>query len=588
MRISMIWAVLGLAVTLAGAPAVAQAPQHKHYEEAEGTESAAPTGALVPRLQSLGRHRFLVTTASAQAQAFIDQGVNLSYGFNHAEAGRAFREAARLDPDGAMAYWGQSLVLGPNINVPMDPADEPKALELVRQAVAMRGGVSPREQAYIDALAERYAGKPGKPEERPARDRAYADAMRGVMLRYPDDLDAATLFAEALMDLRPWNYWTRDGKPYPETLEVVAVLESVLDRNPMHPGAAHLYIHAMEATQPKRAEAAADRLAGLMPGAGHMVHMPAHIYMRVGRYADASAANEQAILADEDYIAQCRAQGIYPMAYYPHNIHFLWAAATMEGRSAVALEAAKKVASQVSDEMMEQLPILGGFRVVRYYALTRFGHWDEMLAEPSPPASQPYVKATWHYARGLAFVRTGKTDKAEGELAALRKALEQIPPEMTLFSPNRARAILGIGPEVLAGEIAAARKDYDRAVAHLEKAVRLEDGLTYTEPEEWHFSPRLALGAVLLDAGRAAEAETVYWDELRQSPEGGWALYGVVRALEAQGQGRRSRHGQGALPTGLGPGGRGVERVANVGRSGCRPQLLKAAQSSAGAASSHS
>jgi tetratricopeptide (TPR) repeat protein len=316
----------------------------------------------------------------------------------------------------------------------------------------------------------------------------------------------------------------------------VAVLESVLDRNPVHPGATHLYIHTMEATHPRRAEAAADRLAGLMPGAGHMVHMPSHIYMRVGRYADAAAANERAVAADEDYITQCRAQGIYPMAYYPHNIHFLWAASTMEGRGAVSVEAARKTASQVSDEMLEELPLLAGFRVIPYYALTRFGRWDAMLAEPAPPPSQAYLAGSWHYARGLAFLGKGRVAEAEAELAALATALDAVPADQTLFSPNTARAILAIAPEVLGGEIAARRGDFDLAIARLERAVRLEDGLVYTEPEEWHYSPRLALGAVLLAAGRPAEAETVYWEELRQSPESGWALFGVAQALAAQGR----------------------------------------------------
>ncbi len=510
----------------------AQTPNHQHYEKSAEAEKPAPTGELAPRLQNLGTHAFPVTTRSPQAQKFVNQGLRLSYGFNHAEAGRAFREAARLDPACAMAVWGQALVLGPNINVPMAPEDEPKAHALAQKAVALKAKATPRERAYIDALAQRYSGRA---EDRATRDRAYAEAMRSVMKRFPADLDAATLFAEAVMDLRPWGYWMPDGTPYAETPEAVAVIESVLERNPDHPGANHLYIHLLEPTaQAARAEAAADRLLKLMPGAGHIVHMPSHIYMRVGRYADASSANEQAVKADEDYIAQCRAQGIYPMGYYPHNIHFLWSASSMEGRSQAAIEAARKVAARVDDEAMDGLPLLAGFRVVPFYALTRFGRWDEMLAERAPADRFLYLKGTWHYARGLAHLGKGQLDEAEKELAEVRRIAAEPALDFTLFSPNTAAAIFAIAPEVLAGELAAKRKDYDRAIAHLERGVRLEDGLVYTEPAEWHYPVRHALAAVLLQAARAKEAETVYWDDLRRNPENGWALFGLAEALKAQ------------------------------------------------------
>lgn len=533
---------LGLAVpaALAQAPEHKQAPkpagkpEHKHYAESKESQKPSLTGQLAPRLQNLGTHVFPVTTKSEPAQLFINQGMSLAYGFNHAEAGRSFREAARLDPECAMAYWGQALVLGPNINMPMSPEEEPKAYALAQKAVAMKAKASPREQALIDTLARRYSGRK---EDRAANDRAYADAMREVARGLPDDLDAATLFAEALMDLRPWNYWTPDGKPYPETPEMVATLESVLARNPQHPGANHYYIHVMEPTKDaEKAEAAADRLAKLMPGAGHMVHMPGHIYMRIGRYADAVASNEQAILADEDYITQCRAQGLYPMAYYPHNIHFLWSAAAMEGRSRQAIDASRKVASKVTDAMLKEVPILAGFRVVPYYALTRFGHWDEMLREPAPPEGQLFLKGTWHYARGTAFAAKGELDTADKELAEVRRIAGDPSLNVTLFSPNTAAAILAIAPEVLAGDLAARRKQYDEAIAHLERGVRLEDGLVYTEPAEWHYPVRQMLGAVLLEAGRAREAETVYWEDLKRNRDNGWSLFGLEQALRAQGR----------------------------------------------------
>jgi tetratricopeptide (TPR) repeat protein len=507
-------------------------PNHVHYK-APTQQSVSPTGAVAPRLQKLGTHIFPVSTKDKQAQLFMNQGLNLSYAFNHAEAGRAYREAERLDPKLAIAYWGEALALGPNINAPMDPANEPTALEVIKKAIALKPKASPREQALIDALAQRYSGRA---EDRRARDVAYADAMRKVHLQFPDDQDIAMLYVESVMDLRPWGYWTRDGRPYERTAEIVALTEKIIAQNPNHPGALHLYIHLMEAYQAEKAEPAADRLLTLMPAAGHMVHMPAHIYQRVGRYADATKSNEMAIAADEDYIAQCRAQGLYPMAYYPHNLHFLWFASTAEGNSKMAIEAARKAASRVDDETLKAVPLLAGFRVVPYYALTRFSKWDEMLREPEPPATSPYLRGSWHYARGTAFLGKGQTSDAEQELAKLIEIMSDKSLDQPLFSPNTAHAVLTIAQEVVTGEIAAAKKNYDEAVAHLERAVRLEDALVYTEPAEFHFPPRQALGAVLLEAKRPAEAETVYWEDLKRNRESGWSLYGLMQALKAQGK----------------------------------------------------
>jgi tetratricopeptide (TPR) repeat protein len=415
----------------------------------------------------------------------------------------------------------------------MDPEAEPEAFELARQAVALEEGASERERALIDALAVRYTGDP---DDRAANDAAFADAMAQVAERFPDDLDVATFYVESMMDLRPWNYWMPDGTPYEGTQEIVALIESILERNPDHPGALHLYIHLMEANHPERAEEPADRLLPLMPGAGHIVHMPSHIYQRVGRYADSARANELAIVADEDYITQCRAQGLYPMAYYPHNVHFLWFAATMEGRGEVAVDAARKVASGVDDATLAELPLLAGFRVVPYYALTRFGHWDEMLAEPAPPAGDPFLTGMWHYARGMARVAKGELEAAAEELAAVEAMVGDPALDYPMFSPNTAADILAVAPYVLGGELAAARGEHERAIPLLERAVRLEDGLVYTEPSEWHFPPRHALAAALLGAGRPDEAETVYWQDLARHPENGWALSGLARALRAQGK----------------------------------------------------
>lgn len=513
-------------------------PSHVHYGANENLEKPGPTGELAPRLQNLGTHTFPVSClAGDDAQKYFNQGVNLAWGFNHAEAARAFREVIRRRPDCAMGYWGHALVLGPNINAPMDAAAEPQAYELIRKAMELRGSVSPRERDYIEALARRYSGKP---EDRAANDRAYAGAMRALAKKYPDDLEAATLFAEALMDLRPWDYWTRDGVPYDGTGEIVAALERVMAANPDHPGALHLWIHVMEPTaEPGRAEQAADRLLPLMPAAGHMVHMPSHIYIRVGRYADAVRSNELASLADEDYITQCRVQGFYPVSYYPHNVHFLWYAQTMLGHGAAAIAAARKTATVVPVEAVREAPALQFFHSTPYFALARFGRWAEILREPRPAFDGAHVLGAWHWARGMAFVATEKFSEAERELAAVRRlAGDPEVQKLALWTPNTVGYILGIAAEMLAGELAAKRGAVDAAILHLERAVRLEDGLAYTEPPDWPQPVRQSLGAVLLEAGRPREAEVVYWEDLKRNPENGWSLYGLWQALAAQGEAR--------------------------------------------------
>jgi tetratricopeptide (TPR) repeat protein len=499
-------------------------------------QSIALKGQVAPRLQQLGSHTFPVTTNSQRAQLFINQGVMLAYGFNHAEAARSFQEAARLDPDCAMAYWGMALVMGPNINMAMPPEAEPKAYELIQKATTMRVNASEKEKAYIDALSRRYTGK--SEPDRKSLDLSYSAAMRDLHNRYPGDLDIATLYAESLMDLRPWNYWTRDMQPYPETLEILRVLESVLARNPNHPGAIHLYIHTVELGRPELAEAAAERLRTLAPGAGHLVHMPSHIFRRIGRYADASKSNEDAIAADEGYITQCRAQGVYPLAYYPHNIHFLWDSATMEGRSHAAIEAARKSASKIPDGAWREVPLLHQFLVAPLFAYTRFGEWDLILKEPRPPEDSPFWTGVWRYARGLAFTSTGKLDEAAQELNELQKiaAFTSLDGLRVTFSRNGAKAILDIAVEVLAGELAAKRGDYDQAIARLHRGILLEDNLIYNEPPDWHVPARQSLGAVLLTAGRAAEAEAVYWQDLNNNRENGWALFGLMQSLKSQGK----------------------------------------------------
>ncbi len=532
------WASRRIALTIAAVllsgSALGQTPVHKHYQDHETFDTPSASGAIAPRLQNVGKHSFAVTTRSEQAQRFINQGLNLTYGFNHAEAGRAFAEAARLDPNAAMAYWGQALVLGPNINAPMAPEEEPKALAHLRKAQALKSKVSQRERDYIDALALRFTGKP---EDRSAADQAYAGAMRILQETYPDDLDAATLYAEAVMDLRPWNYWTKDGRPYEQTHEIIDALDRVLAKNPDHPGALHYWIHLWEASNtPEKAEAAADRLLPLAPAAGHLVHMPGHIYQRVGRYSDAMKANQMAILADEDYITQCKAQGLYPLGYYPHNVHFLWFAASMAGQSKIAIDAANKTAQAIPVSAVKEVPILQSFLLTPDYALVRFGRWDDILSAPAPRVDTMFTRGVRHYARGMAFIRKKNFDAATQEIEAVRKIandpkLIETPTSMSL---NQADAVLKVAAIVLDGEMAAARGNYDVAIAHLDKAVRYHDNLIYTEPDDWHQPVRHALGAVLLDANRPAEAEAVYWEDLRRHPKNGWAMFGLVKALQAQ------------------------------------------------------
>jgi len=520
----------------AAPPTQAAVPQHKHYDKPPGFDQApAPGMPIAPRLQNLGVHTFPVSTANARAQLFINQGVSLAYAFNHAEAARAFAEAARLDPDLAMAYWGRALVLGPNINATMNPEDEPKALEMVREAQERRGHATPRERAYIDAVAARYTGDPA---DRAANDRAFADAMSRVVETFPDDADARTMLAESLMNLRPWAYWTRDGLPYPETTRAIAELEKVFEQNPNHPAALHLWIHIWESTDtPEKAEAQADRLAPLMPGAGHIVHMPAHIYQRVGRHADVITVNIAAAKADEDYIAQCRAQGLYPLGYYPHNLHFIWMGATASGQKAMALDAARRVAGSIPDEALGEVPILQGFVVVPYWAMVRFGEWDAILADEGPRLDTKYTQAVRHYARAMAFVAKDRLGEAERELSMLDRLVDD--PDlagMVTFSINSGTSVLRVARGVVAGEIAAARKDWDQAVLHFDRAIRYEDLLIYQEPADWHAPVRQTLGAVLLEAGRPEEAEAVFWEDLRRHASSGWSLFGLMQAQRAQGK----------------------------------------------------
>ena len=499
------------------------------------------SGPKAPLYDNLGNYHFAITTASPDAQKYFDQGLTLSYAFNHAEAIRAFSQATSLDPKCAMCYWGIAYALGPNINAPITEEAAKGAWQAIEQARAAGAAAPEKERAFIEALGKRYTADPKA--ERAPLDRAYAEAMRGVSTRFPDDLDAATLFAQSLMDTAPWNYWEKDGSPRAFTNDVIASLESVLKRKPDHLGAIHLYIHAVEASpDPGRATQYADKLAALVPGAGHLVHMPSHIYLRTGRYNDASVSNQDAIKADEAYLKGDAVAGnmAYQVGYYPHNIHFLVASASMEGRQADALKAAEDVRAKVHAEMLRD-PGMGGMvqhmHLTPLYTKVRFGLWDTVLADPAPPADLPFMTAIWHASRGLAHAARGQVKEAETELAAVA-ALKDDAALKTLgvSSVNVASSIVAIAHHVLSGEIDARKRRADQAARHFTEAVAIEDGLTYMEPPDWPIPVRQLQGAALLELGRAKEAEEAFRGDMKKFPDNGWSLSGLQASLEKQGR----------------------------------------------------
>jgi tetratricopeptide (TPR) repeat protein len=516
-RCAAVWPVLLIALS---------APAWSH-----GHPTPAPAD-HPPALQDLGTHHHPITTRSPEAQRVFDQGLNLLYAFNHDEAIRAFDAAIHSDPTCAMAYWGRAMALGPHINNPaLDPAQERAARQAVDQALQRLGRTTPAERAYIRALTQRYRQQPG-PDRRPA-DEAYARAMRDLWRQYPHDGDAGALYAEALMDLRPWDLWLPDGRPQPGTTEIVATLERVLAFAPRHPGANHFYIHAVEASpDPGRALAAADRLPSLVPGAGHLVHMPAHIYMRVGQYERAAEANRRAIAVDDAYRRRAGKQGFYAM-YMAHNHHFLAAAAMMTGNSREAIDNARQVPAMLPASLIDQMPdMMEGYLPIPLSALVRFGRWHEILAEPQPAANRPITTAVWHYAQGLARLRTGQADEAQKALAALDRSVAAVPGTARV-GQNSARHVLGIASKLLASEMAAADGRLDQAVGLATEAVADEDRLRYDEPADWVIPARHTLGALLLMADRVPEATQVYEADLRRHPENGWALFGLTQCLVA-------------------------------------------------------
>ena len=496
---------------------------------AQHSHSAPPPKPAV--LESgMGNHHHPVSTTNAEAQKFFDQGLTFVYAFNHDEAIKSFQRAAELDPQLAMAHWGIALALGPNINLDVDPEREKAAWNAAQKALELSRNAPEHERAYINALVQRYSNDPGADLKKLAVD--YKEAMGALVKRYPDDLDLATLYAESAMNLRPWKLWTRDGTPAEGTEEIVTVLESVLRRDPDHVGANHYYIHAVEASRnPERAYASAERLHTLVPAAGHLVHMPAHIYMRTGNYQGATAANARAAEVDRAYIAKHGMSGIYPMMYYNHNLHFLASAAAMEGRYAEAREAATEVAKN-ADAIAREMPMLQGPTQWPALMMVRFSRWDEILKLPQPTVGSQ-ASALWHFARGVAYAETGRIREAEQEYKQLAGHFAKIPPDEA-FMLNNGRAVIGVAQAILEARLAEARKENDRAVALLREAIRREDSLSYDEPANWPNPVRETLGGLLLRLGRYDDAEAVFREELNINPRSGRSLFGLMKTLEAK------------------------------------------------------
>ena len=494
------------------------------------------TQQIAPLFNNLGNLHFSISTKNERAQAFFNQGVKLSYAFNHAEGHRSFMEAARLDPNSAMTYWGQAFALGPNINDPLPDEDRKNKInEAMAKARKLASKSTAKEQAMIVALSARYS-------EDLSRDvaelnMAYMIAMTKVVQQFPEDANIQILYAASVMNTVPWNYWDKDGNPSPNIKEAKAALEKAMKIEPENPGGHHYYIHMVELPYPDLGVPSADQLASLMPGAGHIVHMPSHIYIRVGRYLDAVKVNQIAILADEDYIAQCFSQGLYPLAYYPHNIHFLWSSASLLGDSEIAIDAAKKTAEKVPTGELATLTFLQDFASTPLLAYTRFGKWNEILTIPAPNADIKHLNLMRHYARGIAFIRKGNIKEAQEELDAIA-TLKKDPELETLVATanNPSIRIANIAYELVAGELAALKGDVSNAIQHLENAVVFEDGLTYTEPAAWHIPTRQNLGAVLMNSGNYKEAEKIYKEDLDILRQNGWSLMGLHNSLKAQGK----------------------------------------------------
>lgn len=502
--------------------------------KASQDQTAAYGAATPPLFENLGDDSFPVTTNSDKAQAYFDQGLRLAYAFNHPEALRAFRYAEQLDPGCAMCAWGQAYVLGPNLNAPMDPAAIGQAREATDRAMATRAATGPREQALIEALDARYASDPD--HDRAVLNQAYAVSMAQVAATYADNPTVQSLYADALMNISPWDYWEQDGKTLkPAVADLVRTLETALAVEPRHPYAIHLYIHAVEASKtPERAEPYADQLAAEIPGAGHIVHMPSHIYFRVGRLKDSIAINRDAVAADEAYLAQVSPEGFYPYTYYPHNVHFLLESARMAGDGATAVATAEKLPDTTVDEVSAMLPWVQLIDAAPYFAHAQFSEPETILALSDPGDALPYVKAMWHYARAVAHAAQGDADAAKAEADAIDAMRESVDWTGMVDGGVPALDLLNLAGRVIDGRIRQAAGDYEGAVAAFEEAVAIQDALPYLEPPYWYYPVRRSLGAALLQAGRPAEAEKAFQAALEWFPNNAWSLYGLQKAQEGQ------------------------------------------------------
>jgi tetratricopeptide (TPR) repeat protein len=497
-----------------------------------GTE-AKKRRTTVPLYAKLGTYRRAVTTRDASAQKYITQGLCFLFAFNHDEAIRSFQQAAELDPNCAMAWWGIAIANGPHINNPAVPQARAKAAwDALQKARALAEKASPVEQALIGALEKRHAEN--EPADRQPLNLAYAEAMRAVWKAFPQDADVGALFAEAMMDLRPWDLWLPDGTPQPGTEEIVATLETVLRLNPKHPLGNHLYIHAVEASlHPEKADEAADRLRNLQPGLGHMVHMPSHIDVRRGRWKEAVLANDKAIAADQAYERVRARQGFYRL-YMAHNYHMLAYAAMMQGESKRALEAIDLLVQRMPSDWMRENPMIAdGFVAMPLEVRMRFGRWDEILAAPEPPDYLPIARALRVYARGVAQAAKGETSQARLEQKRFLDLKQQVPAD-AVFGNNMAKDLMAVAENVLEGEILYREGKVEEGLSALRRAVQAEDQLRYDEPPDWILPVRHALGAALMTSGQFAEAEQVFREDLKKLPENGWALYGLMRSLERQ------------------------------------------------------
>ena len=485
-------------------------------------------------MPGLGQHHHTISTENPEAQRFFDQGLTLVFAFNHEEAARSFQRASELDPHSAMAFWGIALALGPCINLDVDPPHEQAAYEAVQRASSLASGATERERDYIQALAKRYSSDP-KVDLRKL-DAEYANAMRELSKRYPDDLDAATLYAESLMDLHPWKLWSLDGRPTEGTEEIISVLESVLRRDPSHLGANHYYIHATEASpHPEWALPSARRLETLAPAAGHLVHMPAHTYMREGDYAAAAHSNAAAADADRVYLRKSGTTGsMYDMMYYCHNLHFLTASYSMEGDFGHAKQAADELMADVSP-MLHDMPMAEVYVPTPIFVLVRFHRWDEVLKLPATPHTLAMTTAFWHFGRGVAFAAKNQIGMAEAERKILETAQKETPADLEFsFYSNKAKNFLDLAAAILDARIANARGEHEQAIKSWKSAVEIEDGLYYGEPPEWFYPVRESLGAALLLDGEANRAEAVFRTDLQHYPRNPRSLFGLLKALEVQ------------------------------------------------------